>query len=393
MAMEQAQLYAVQKENNRQALLANPTSKNILSYKTMYPEDATKLEPSFARLADEEKNSEFNALIGPYFAAQTGDVETFKAGIEQRASALEQSKDFQAADRAKILRNIADMADRSLVNAKLGLGARLAYLNPEQFKSVTEYMASGRTAEDIEAAALAKAQLDAKKAAVDVKFAESKAVADLDLTKAQTENYATQKNIAEQNISIARQRLAIEKEANQIKRDAMKAELDAKTAERDRLVRERKADMDQSLSKIVTSKDVILKILKTPRALRESVHGPAAEAMREGYPLATAALRGQDEQDYINLTNQFKGAVFLEGIQSMQNTGAITEKEGTKAAEAIASANLSGSVEAMDEALISVLQLLNRSERIAKEKFGAKPVADAPAPAASGGQPVVDSPF
>lgn len=372
---EKARRLAIQKENDRRTLLSMPTSSNILNYTSLYPEDAAKLEPSFARIAEEEKTSEFNALIGPYFAAQTDDVDTFKSGIDQRATALEKSEDPVNVERAKILRNISALADKNLTNAKLELGGRLAFIRPEQFKNVTEYMAGGRVAEDIEAQALAKAEFDAKKAAVDAKFAESQAVADLNFKKAQTENYAVMQDIARQNADIARQRLAIDREANQIKKDAMQAELDAKLAQRDQTLRERKAEMDKSLSKIQIAKDVALKILKTPRALRESVHGPASEAMRQAYPVATAMARGQDQQDYINLTDQFFGTVFLEGIEAMKSTGAISEKEGTKAASAATSANRSSSVDAMDQALIEFLQKLDMSERIAKEKYGAKPVA------------------
>lgn len=372
---ENARRLAIQKENDRRTLLSMPTSSNILNYTSLYPEDAAKLEPSFARIAEEEKTSEFNALIGPYFAAQTGDVETFKSGIDQRATALEKSEDPVNVERAKVLRNISAMADKNLINAKLELGGRLAFIRPEQFKNVTEYMAGGRVAEDIEAQALAKAEFDAKKAAVDAKFAESQAVADLNFKKAQTENYAVMQDIARQNADIARQRLAIDREANQIKKDAMQAELDAKLAQRDQTLRERKAEMDNALTKLNTAKDVVLKIIKTPLAVRENVHGPGKEAIRKEYPVATGVLMGQDEQDYINVTDQFFGGLFLAGIETMKGTGAVTGPEGEKAAASVNAARLSGSVKAMDEAILEYLKLLNRSENILKEKYGAKPVA------------------
>lgn len=384
---------AIQKENDRRSLLANPTPRNILNYKSLYPEDAAELEPSFARMAEEEKTSEFNALIGPYFAAQTGDVDTLKSGLDQRATALEKSEDPVNIERAKVLRNISAMADKNLTNAKLELGGRLAFIRPEQFKNVTEYMAGGRVAEDIEAQALAKAQFDAKKAAVDAKFAESQAVADADLKKAQTENYAVMQDIAKQNADIARQRLAIDREANKIKRDMMQAQLDEKRAQRDQTLRERKAEMDNALLKVQTAEDAALKIVQTPIAVRQNVHGPGKEAFRKEYPFASSVLIGQDEQDYINLTDQFLGGVFLAGIEAMKGTGAITGPEGEKAAASITAARRSGSIEAMDAAIVEYLQLLGRSKNTLKEKYGAKPVAPAaplPESVIPPGQPVLD---
>lgn len=390
---ERQRLLLIQKENDLKNVISNPTSLNILKYKALHPEDAAKLEPSFARIADEAKTSEFNELIGPYFAAQTGDTETFKQGLDRRASALEESKDQSNIERAKVLRNISALADKNLANAKLELGARLAYLRPEQFKSVTEYMTTGRTAEERDQQVLAKAQFDAKKAAVEAKFAESQAVADLDFKKAQIENYAVMQDIAKQNADIARQRLDIDRESNNIKRDMMQADLDAKLAQRDQTLRERKAEMDNSLLKMQTAKDVALKIIKTPRSVRENVHGPGKEALRQKYPTATGVFIGQAEQDYINLTDQFRGGVFLSGIEGMKGSGSITETEGKKAADSLTAASLSGSVEAMDEAIMNYLQLVNRGQKIAKDKFGADVPAPAPAPAPAGGEPVIDLDF
>ena len=79
---------------------------------------------------------------------------------------------------------------------------------------------------------------------------------------------------------------------------------------------------------------------------------------------------GSDRARFFALHKKVMGAAFLQGIQSMKGTGAITEMEGNKAAAAVTSLNLAGTPEDYLNALSELRGTLEAMKVSSRKRFG-----------------------
>lgn len=79
-------------------------------------------------------------------------------------------------------------------------------------------------------------------------------------------------------------------------------------------------------------------------------------------------LRGTDASDFAVLLDQIKGQAFLQAFQSLRGSGAITEREGQAATNAIARLNTAQSDEAFVKALKDLQQINKNAQQRAIEK-------------------------
>lgn len=87
-----------------------------------------------------------------------------------------------------------------------------------------------------------------------------------------------------------------------------------------------------------------------------------------GMQFGMSMIPGTDEASFVARHNQLRGQVFLQGFQSLKGGGAITEKEGQAAEQAIARLSRTQSEAEYRQALEEMRQIATRAAERAREK-------------------------
>jgi hypothetical protein len=96
-------------------------------------------------------------------------------------------------------------------------------------------------------------------------------------------------------------------------------------------------------------------------------------------------IPGTDAADFAARFDQIKGASFLEAFESLKSGGAITEKEGSKATDAINRMSLAQSEAEFIRAAMDLQDVVRRGVANAQSKVARMGNRNAPSPAAGGG--------
>jgi hypothetical protein len=106
--------------------------------------------------------------------------------------------------------------------------------------------------------------------------------------------------------------------------------------------------------------------LKVIKQLREH----PGRAFATGGSAVVPGIPGTQQRDFIAILNQAKGKAFLEAFNSLKGGGAITEKEGEKATEAIARLDRAQTEEGFLTSLKDLEEVVNAGLARAKQKAG-----------------------
>jgi hypothetical protein len=100
----------------------------------------------------------------------------------------------------------------------------------------------------------------------------------------------------------------------------------------------------------------------------------------------TGMFPGSDVSDFKSEFSKVGGAAFLQAVETMKGTGAISEAEGTKATQAITSMSLAQSEKAFVKAANEFRDAINKGYVANQQKAGVTPFNPSEAPNVSGGK-------
>jgi hypothetical protein len=279
-------------------------------------------------------------------AVQKAMAEATKA--EQEAlNAVATAKDDVAKAEAERLLAVAQ-ADKAKVEADVALATKPSVISEAASKAATAKVTS--------------------------EFAERKELAALNLNKAQIENYATQQDIARQNARIAVMQADAAKESNALKRQELQLKIETAQEARDQSVRDKYSQAQNVLATFDNTLVSVDKILNNWGKTKDGKIDP--NLSNRTVKSATGPVQSrifttsQDVADFEEQVGSLESQAFLSQVEKMRGLGALTEREGARLVNALASLSLRQSPKQLAENLLIVRDLMQKARSSAEAKYG-----------------------
>lgn len=315
----------------------NPTAKDYADYTLRNPSQAEAAKQSFGLLDESRQKQTIGIASQVYSALQTGRQDIAQQLLEQQHEALKNGGnpgDLQANE--TLLQVVKDDPDV----AKHMAGTFLASaMGPKNFAATFENLSK-------EARENALAPVKQQQAELGIADTQSKIdtrAADLEIKKADTQIKALTAGIA--------------KESNEIKKATLQEKLDAAQQKHDQLTRDKASGTESAIASLDNAIDTISKLETHP--------GLSGNLGKTGI---IPNVPGSDASNAAALIEQLQSQTFLGSIQSMKGMGALSDAEGAKLNNAIASLNTKQSEPQFRAQLASIKTLFEKGrERAAKQ--------------------------
>ena len=385
-AAEEAQAQAAQQRQaqiseiqNRYYSTKQPTAQDFMQYASTL--DSKMIEPMlkvFQESGAEGQRQQLQQLGQIGSALSVGDGKTAAALIRQRGEAYRNSGNDAYADAAEVQAQIAEKDPSFSMKSIVPLIASL----PGGAEVVSSIFGSRKTEAEIGKIGMETQELKSKAslAATAANFAESKAVLDLKMGEAQIKKMAADTEISRMNVQIAAMNAATSREGNSIKRRENELKLQELEQKRDDVVREKVGKVESARSAIDNTLNTIDKLLKNPAW--KDVVGSA-----EGRAPEFASVLDDDESDAIALINTIGSQVFLSAVREAGSMTGMTEKEGDKLQNSLASLGRAQGEKSFEDNLKEAQRLLLKGRKSLATQYGLPDtVPDTPAVRPSGGE-------
>lgn len=345
-----------------QDYLANPNFRSSSAMIAKYPEFQKAISASFETYSQGQKDETFKTGMQAISAIRSGKPDVARKMLEDRIAAAENS-----GQDTTDLNNLLNQFDNDPKAVESGLSLTMSALKPKEFGEIASEMRAAEKAP----AELSLAESKAGKAAVDAKFAESKAVQDLTKGGWEIQKLANDIGISRQNSQIAAMNAATARESNTLKRDALQLKLQDKITARDAAVNEKAAQVVSARGNIDNFLNTADRVLQTDPGVIESAAGPISSR--------TPTLSG-DTADFEELLNTLSSQAFMSQIPAMKGLGALSEKEGDKLQTSLQNLSLRQSPKRLMENVAEAQRLILKSRENLKTKYGVPDVTpDTPA--------------
>jgi hypothetical protein len=357
-----------------------PTWEDYESVAMLLPKDAAEsLRKNFEVRSAEEQRQE-KLFTGQVAAALSSpNPESRQIGIDRLRRRAEAERNAGRENEAQSYEIHAQIAETGANGAKTVADEIITFGSSVFGKDWTESIVRGREAP----VQMAKNVAEAQTAATTAKFAEAKAIADLGLTNAQIKNYASQQDIAKENLKIAKLNADLKREENVLKRQELQQRLDQAKEDREEKVRKKVADAntafgnfdnflntaDRALSQWGRTKDGKVDP-KKPSATVRAATGPLDVMFPTIQP---------DVANFEELIDTIKGQAFLAQVEKMKGLGALSDKEGDALRASLTNLSLRQSPEQLAENLLEAQRLILKARDATAKKYGVGAAPDRPA--------------
>ena len=357
-AQQKQQQYAA----DLQGYLDNPSARSASAMMAKYPEFQKSMSASFETFDKGQKEDIFKAGTQAYSAIQSGRPDVAAKILDDRILAAQNSGQ-DTAD----LESLKQSLSSDPRAAAAGLGLTMSALNPDAWSKIASEQRSAERAP----AELSLAESKAGKAAVDAKFAESKAVQDLTKGGWEIQKLANDINISRQNSQIAAINSSISREKNDLKRQELGLKLQEKIDKRDAAVNEKVSTVQSGRSTIDNFLNTADKVVNTPAGVVSSATGTISSRL---------PTVDQDVADFEETLKTLGSQAFLSQVPSMKGLGALTEAEGKKLESSLANLSLRQSPEKLIENVKEAQRLMLKARATLSERYGVPDVTpDTPA--------------
>lgn len=311
---------------------ANPSAKQLSGLLVQFPEMSDMFKESYNRISGEEQRERISQASSVYAATLAGDTELAKKQLTEYATAYrnagreEDAKALEA--NAKLIELHPEAAERSI---SLWLATQMG---PEKFAESFGKLQDQRRETALEKSNLTIKEKQAEQEVIKSKFAESQAVAELNLKAEQIRNLSLEPEFKRANLKILALQAEAAKESNKLKQDEIKSRLEDAKLARDEKLRTRVFEARKGAADIKSFIASLNEVLAQPAGFfsaANSATGPVASK------LLTVDSRTADFEEMIE---GLKSKAFLSKIADLRGTGAISNIEGEKAQNALGNLSL-----------------------------------------------------
>lgn len=317
----------------------NPTARDYSAMMTRYPQLSEHLKKGFEILEPSQKQSRLNSATQVYAAINAGANDVAIKLLTDEAEAFRNSG--KEAD-AKAAETTARLIEMNPGSAKATMGLMLSSIAGAD-KFATMFPALGKESRDAANAPAveAKTVADARKAQVEAKYADSKAMQDLAKGGWDIARIENDIDISRQTARLNAMKATLQQEENALKRQELELKIAEATRKREDSITEKAATIEGARFNMDNMLNTIDRIIDNP-ALKDVVGSFEGGAM---YPNAAAALASRaanitnplytptsadQRNDAIRLIETLGSQAFLSQIPQIKGTGALSNAEGDK---------------------------------------------------------------
>lgn len=330
-----------------------------------YPQYVEKIKAGGGFLSDSDENNKKVTSATVFNGLQSGNIDIAKQALQSRVDYLAKT----GADPGPwkgVLDALNSGDPEKIAQVKQQSTFMHALYNPTAVKALGDLRKDERE-EAMQPAALrtaiagaGKAEADAATAAVTAKYADSKALQDLEKTGWDIKKIKEDIGIAKESNRIAAMTAAANRENNAIKRKELLLKLDDAAVARDEKIRGKVADVEAGASNIDNMLNTIVRIQKNPRL--NSVIG----AIEGRIP----AITNDESADAIALIETLGSQAFLSQIPNIKGMGALSNAEGEKLQAAFQNLSRKQSEKQFKETLAEATRLLNKGRSTLEKRYG-----------------------
>ena len=331
-----------------QSFFANPNRKfedleGVLPFADKQQFEGLKL---IAERMDKRTGDASKQFYGQLLAAIEFDPAQAKTMLDQRIEAEPNPQNKQA---LTVARNSLEIDPEMAANSIELIGG--ASFGKDWYESISKVREQRRAAAKFPFE-LVESEARANKAAVESKYAESKAVLDLqkagwDITKLQNDI-----EVSRQNSAIALMNAQLGRESNDLKRQELQAKLQEAQDKRDSTIREKAADLEAARMNVDNMLNTATRILRTPRPVINAATGPISVRI----PTTSA-----ETADFEALVETLGSQSFLAQIPNIKGMGQLSNAEGEKLQAALQNFSLKQSPERLMENVREAQRLLSKA--------------------------------
>lgn len=313
-----------------------------------YPSMTQAITAYGQSLTDRQKQAKANAITQVFSAAQAGNYNLVENLLNRRLEAATNSNDQAEIDATNVMLSNLKMDPESVRESSYIMLASL--YGPEEAKKVAEGLAvvgAENRARELQSFAVTEQEAKAAESAIKSRFAEVEAITDIVQKGGDASALITDPKMQRYNNELIVKRN--QKEAAERKQDtqqALKLEMEIADieAKRDEDAQKKVIDAENAQAGTQLTLDTIARIRELG-GTKFDVFGRTVAQASTG-PLE-GRLPGLNESvvDFQSLIETLKSQAFLENVEMMKGTGSLTETEGKKLENRIASLNLTQSSE------------------------------------------------
>lgn len=375
-AKELAQKEQMQKEQMQQELSTfaskpNKTHEDYATIMARFPALAEDFKRSYDVLDSGKQQATFKTTSRIYAALSGGKPSVAKSILETEALGYENAGDKTTADQMRTLAEMAETDPEGLLTIS---GLTLASTTPSQFKDVLGALGENQMLpEEIN---LKKAQTDKTKAEAEKTETENlwygdKTQAEIDDKNSQIEDRKTGRVLEQQKMQLQNdqfyakldqdQQLAYEK-LNQEERKQARAMAAAKETPIQRVERVEKAQNFADVAKNAAgTAQLAAQLVNDYKALGDATGAGV-------WNMARRAIPGTAEYNFSRRVEALKSQAFLISAEKMRGLGSLTESEGKKLENAIASLDLNQSTDQVARSIAEVAKYASSIGQSANKK-------------------------
>lgn len=368
-AKEQAEREAIQKQQMQEELSVfaskpNKTHDDYANIMAKHPSLAEDFKRSYDVLDTGRQQASFKTASRAYSAAAGGRADIAKSILENEALGYENAGDKATAEQ---MRNLAKMADQNPDGFLTSTGLFLASANPDKFKETLGALGENQMVPvDIN---LKKAQTD--KTNTETLWYGDKTQAEIDNLESQVEDRKTGRVLEQQKMQLQNdqfyakldqdQQLAYEK-LNQDERKQTRAMAAAKETPIQRMERIENAQNFADVAKNAAgTAQLAAQLVNDYKALGDATGAGV-------WNMARRAIPGTAEYNFSRRVEALKSQAFLISAEKMRGLGSLTESEGKKLENAIASLDLNQSTDQVARSIAEVAKYASSIGQSANKK-------------------------
>lgn len=330
----------------------NPDRANDFILK--YPEMSSAITEYNKSITERQRRTKANSLTQVYAAAQAGNYDLVENILNRRLKAATNSQDQAEIDATNVMLSNLRMDPDSVRETSYIMMAGI--MGPEEAKKIAEGAAvvtAENRARELQAFAVTEAEAKAAEAAVKSRYAEVSAVTDIVSKGGDASGLILDPEIKKINNQLVLKRnqlQAAERDQNELQRQKLEMEIADIENKRKEASLKKVNDAESAQAGTQLTLDTIRRI-KDLGEKKFDVFG------RSVFQAATGPLEGRSPGisesivDFQSLIETLKSQSFLENVKFMRGLGALTESEGARLENRIASLNLAQSAETLKKNL------------------------------------------
>lgn len=322
----------------------NPQAANDFILK--YPSMTEAITAYGQSLTDRQKQAKANAITQVFSAAQAGNYNLVESLLNRRLEAATNSNDQAEIDATNVMLSNLKMDPESVRESSYIMLASL--YGPEEAKKVAEGLAvvgAENRARELQSFAVTEQEAKAADAAIKARFAEVQAITDIVQKGGDASALITDPKMERYNNELIVKRNQQEAaERKQNTQQALKLEMEIADIETKRAeaAQRKLGEAENAQAGTELTLDTIARIRELG-GTKFDVFGRTVAQASTGPLEGRLPSLNESVVDFQSLIETLKSQAFLDNVKLMRGTGALTEAEGKKLENRIASLNLTQS--------------------------------------------------